>query len=73
MHRKTKTRLILAAAAAPLALGIALGIAIERTPMPGSDPLTVYAAELHARGAGKGGTVGGLAEHLSKPIRPPAE
>ena len=70
MHRKTQARLILAAATALLALGIALGVAIERTPMPGSDPLTVYAAVLHARGAGKGGTVGNLAEYLSTPIRP---
>lgn len=69
MHRNTQTRLILAAAAALLAIGIALGVAIERTPMPGNDPLTVYAAELIARGAGQGGTVGDLAEYLSKPIR----
>jgi len=65
MHRKTQTRLILAAAVALLALGVALGVAIERTSTPGSDPLTVYAAELMARGAGQGGTVGDLAEFLA--------
>ncbi len=69
MHAKNQARLFLAAAAALLAFGIALGAAIERTPMPGDDPLIAYAAGLHARGAGQGGTIGDLAEYLSKPIR----
>lgn len=69
MHAKNQARLFLAAAAALLAFGIALGVAIERAQTPGSAPLTVYAAELMARGAGQGGTIGDLAEFLAKPIR----
>lgn len=69
MHPKTKSSLILAAAAALLALGVVLGVAIERTPTPGDAPLTIYAAELQARGAGQGGTLGDLVEFLTKPLR----
>lgn len=59
-----QARLAVAVAGIIFAAGIAFGIVIERTPTPGADPLTVYAAELHARGAGQGGTIGDLAEYL---------
>ena len=60
----TQARIAVAVAIIIFAAGMALGVVVERTPTPGADPLTMYAAALHARGAGQGGTIVDLAEYL---------